>query len=353
MWVTSLKESLVSAGARLAEYCGAETAAWFSDPVPEYQALKSSCGIYDLGWRAKGVLTGADRVRWLNGMVTNNIRDLAKDQGVYAFLLNAQGHIQADLYAYNRGDYLLVDTEAGEWPSLQALFDRFIIMDDVEVTNVSEKLTAVGVQGPNSEDVLGSIGIERLELSPLGLADLTWNDAGITLVRAENWKGSAYEIWASAENIRKLWFALLHAKAVPVGTEALELFRISAGIPRFGVDIRERDLPQETGQDRALHFAKGCYIGQEIVERIHARGQVHRVWTKFQIDGAPPPRGTKVIADGKEVGEITSAAILPEASGKLTVALGYLRREASGKELNLAGTGTAVHEWHTPALAGQ
>jgi folate-binding protein YgfZ len=352
MWVTCLKESLVSDGARLAEYCGAETAASFSDPVLEYQALKSSCGVYDLGWRAKGVVMGADRVRWLNGMVSNNIRDLARDRGVYAFLLNAQGHIQADLYVYNRGEYLVVDTEAGEWPSLQALFDRFIIMDDVEVTGVSEKLTALGVQGPSAEDVLGSIGIQRPDLSPLGLADFTWNDAGITLVRAETWKCHAYEIWASPENIRKLWRALGSAKAIPVGTEALEWFRIAAGIPRFGVDIRERDLPQETGQDRALHFAKGCYVGQEIVERIHARGQVHRLLTKFQIDGAPPQRGTKLMAGGKEVGEITSAAILPEAAGQVTVALGYLRREAFGKELSLAGTSTAVHQWHAPALAG-
>jgi folate-binding protein YgfZ len=353
MWVTSLKESLVASGARLAEYRGAETAAVFSDSASEYRVLQSACGVCDLGWRSKGVLTGADRTRWLNGMVTNNVRDLVQDRGVYTFLLNAQGHIQADLYVYNRGGYLLVDIDAGQWNALQEIFDRFIIMDDVEVTNVSEKLTAISLQGPTSEDVLKSVGIPLPDLPSLSLSDLTWNDAGITLVRSESWKGSAYEVWASPETVQKLWAAFIRAGAVPVGTDALEMFRISAGIPRFGVDIRERDLPQETGQDRALHFSKGCYIGQEIVERIHARGQVHRLLTKFQVEGAVPPPGTKLLAADKEVGEITSAAVLPEAGGQVIVALGYLRREASGKELRLAGSQIAVHEWQATALSRQ
>ena len=135
----------------------------------------------------------------------------------------------------------------------------------------------------------------------------------------------------------KNWDALVAAGATSSGSEALELFRIAKGIPRYAIDIRERDLPQETRQDRALHFAKGCYVGQEIVERIRSRGAVHRVFSGFLVEGPLPPVGTKIQADAKDVGEITSAAILPIERGPRQVALGYIRREVmSGKEL-LAG----------------
>jgi aminomethyltransferase len=113
----------------------------------------------------------------------------------------------------------------------------------------------------------------------------------------------------------------------------LNLFRIARGIPQFGVDIRERDLPQETGQMRALSFTKGCYLGQEIVERIRSRGAVHRQFAKFTVHGTLPAPGVKIQAEGKDVGEITSAAVVPFAQGDQAIALGYLRREADANQL--------------------
>src|ERR1700683_3443664 len=108
----------------------------------EFRELLSGCGVYDLSSRAKISLTGSDRVRWLNGMVTNNIRDLAVGRGVYAFLLNPQGRILGDLYAYNRGDSITVDTDHAQSEKLLATFDHYIIMDDVEVSKLSE-MTAI------------------------------------------------------------------------------------------------------------------------------------------------------------------------------------------------------------------
>jgi len=131
-----------------------------------------------------------------------------------------------------------------------------------------------------------------------------------------------------------MWEALASAGATPVGAEVLEMWRIADGIPRYGVDIRERDLPQESGQEHALNFKKGCYIGQEIVERIRSRGGVHRRFTGFSFEGpASPPPGTKIEREGREVGEITSVAILPPGKA---VGLGYLRREAGGPGTTLA-----------------
>src|SRR5258708_7174774 len=134
-------EGLGAAG--VAEYRGATTAASFGDPQGEFAALRGGCGVYDLGFRAKISLSGGDRTRWLNGMVTNNIRDLALGRGAYAFLLNPQGHILGDLYAYNRGDSIDIDTDCGQVEKILATFDHFIIMDDVEVVNRSQQVTAL------------------------------------------------------------------------------------------------------------------------------------------------------------------------------------------------------------------
>lgn len=315
-------------------------AATAGDIRADFEVLRSGCGLYDLGSRAKIVVTGGDRVRWLNGMISNNVRDLAIDRGIYAFMLNAQGRIQADLYAFQRGDSLLIDTEGAEREKVLQIFDRYIIADDVEIGDVSDKLTALGVGGPEAKAVLRKSGIVFPELAPLELCSPSCDcDCGCvqcTVVRGDESVGPAYEIWLEPGQVQSTWDALISAGAVAVGPEALELRRIRYGIPRYGVDIRERDLPQETGQTRALNFTKGCYLGQEIVERIRSRGAVHRQLGTFEVEGALPEAGAKIMAEDKEAGEITSSAILPFASGDRGVVLGYLRREAAQKEL-LAG----------------
>jgi folate-binding Fe-S cluster repair protein YgfZ len=299
----------------------------YGDRTAEFRALMSGCGVYDLRGRSKVVLTGDDRVRWLNGMTTNNVRDLAAGHGVYAFLLNPQGHIQADLYAFQRGEHILVDFEGELRDKVLGLFDHYIIADDVAVADVSAMLVAIGLSGPQSIEVLKRAGIVVPELEPLQLTDLVWDGLGITLLRSGEEAAPSWQVWMAGENFAKVWGALVAAGAVPSGSTALELFRIAKGIPRYGVDIR------------ALHFAKGCYVGQEIVERIRSRGAVHRVFSGFLVDGPLPAVGTKIQVDAKDVGEITSAAVLPLERGPRAVALGYIRREAiSGREL-VAGEG--------------
>jgi folate-binding protein YgfZ len=345
MGLTALQghgEGLGAAG--VGDYCGATTAARFRDPQAEFAALRGGCGVYDLGFRAKISLTGGDRVRWLNGMVTNNIRDLAVDQGVYAFLLNPQGHILGDLYAYNRGESITIDTDRGQEEKILATFDHYIIMDDVEVTNLSEQLTALGIAGPKSREVLAAVGFAIAEMQALQVQSVMWQGTECTLVRGEESESASYQIWVAPGSVRQLWDALLAAGAVAAGFEALELQRIVSGVPRYGVDIRERDLPQETEQARALNFNKGCYVGQEIVERIRSRGAVHRKFTGFVADGTVPiAAGTKILAGEKEVGEITSAASVQLNGREKTIALGYVRREVGvpGREITI-GTAKAT-----------
>ncbi len=315
-----------------------------SDVCAEFKALLYGCGIYDLTARVKIALTGRDRTRWLNSMVTNNVRDLAPGHGIYAFLLNPQGHILGDLYAYNRGDSLVIDADQSQSEKLLATFDHYIIMDDVEVMNVSDKLSAIGLVGPKARDVLSQAGFEISSLVPLQFVDVIWRQMAVTVVRGDNASVESYELWLAPDQVTILRDALTKIGTTLVGTSALELLRIASGIPRYGQDIRERDLPQETEQQRALHFSKGCYIGQEIVERIRSRGSVHRKFTGFEVQGPLPAAGTKIQTDGRDIGEITSAASLPVADGERSVALGFIRREVAipGKQFQLDKTQLSV-----------
>jgi folate-binding protein YgfZ len=341
----------------LAEYRGAETAARFADPQLEFAALFNGCGIYDLGFRARLALTGSDRMRWLNGMVTNNIRDLAVGRGVYAFLLNPQGRILGDMFVYNLGEKLVVETDRSQVEKIIATFDHYIIMDDVEVTDVSEKQTALGLAGPKARALLNIAGIEVPNLQPMQMITPQCNcECGCvqcTVVRGEE-EQESYEIWLAPEDVYKTWHALLDVGAMPVGSETLEMQRIVSGIPLYGVDIRERDLPQETEQMRALNFNKGCYVGQEIVERIRSRGNVHRKFAGFLLESdAAIAAGDKIGSGEKEVGEITSTAVLRVPSGERTVALGYIRREVGvpGREVTIGTVKATVIQLPLDSIA--
>lgn len=334
---------------RASDYRGSTTAAVFSDVRQEFTALTSQCGVYDMGFRARISLKGGDRVRWMNGMVTNNIRDLADGHGVYAFLLNPQGRILADMNVYNLGETLEVETDRSQLEKILATFDHYIIMDDVEVTNISEEWTALGVAGPKSRAVLNAAGIGVPELRPMQIhvaqCQCECDCLECSVVRGEDERHESYEIRVAPKDVLKTWQALLAAGATAVGSEALERLRIAEGVPLYGVDIRERDLPQETEQARALNFNKGCYVGQEIVERIRSRGNVHRKFAGFLIEGAGNvAAGDKIVSGEKEVGEITSVGVVQTPSGERTAALGYIRREVGvpGREVTVGGVKAVV-----------
>jgi folate-binding protein YgfZ len=322
----------------------------------EFRALVSGCAIFPLD-RSRIALTGSDRTRWLNGMVTNNVRDLAPGNGVYAFLLNPQGHIQCDLYAYNAGDSLLVELERPLAEKALPIFDHYIIMDDVEVADITAQTGGTGIAGPQSAEILQRAGVTGDDFStmrPLEFRNLTWLNVSATVVRIDSPR-PAYSLWLPSEFVEQARTAMVSAGAVTAAAPALNAYRIAQGIPLYGSDIRERDLPQETEQARALNFSKGCYVGQEIVERIRSRGAVHRKFTGFEIEGALPAPGTKLQDGGKDLGEITSVAELPAGLAGNAVrrlALGYVRREAAtpGKALSAGSATATVHDLPFPNI---
>jgi folate-binding protein YgfZ len=188
--------------------------------------------------------------------------------------------------------------------------------------------TAIGITGPMADDVLERLGLPVIGI-PMSGTSVEWNGLDLRILRVYGVLGKHYEFWLPTAGLQKLWSCLRTGGAMPVGCAALEAFRIAEGVPLYGVDMAERDLPQETSQLRAIHFAKGCYLGQEIVERIRSRGNVHRHLRPLELQGPAPARGTELTRlDGTAAGEVTSAAELPLASGKRVFALGKMRSES-------------------------
>jgi folate-binding protein YgfZ len=278
-------------------------------------------------------------------MVTNSIQDLKNGEGNYNFLLNVQGRIQGDATIFAEPDALLIETASSQIPALMALLDRFIIMDDVELADVTGTQSGLLVTGPQAGSRLAQIGLNVEDLEALERRATSWNAAEISIIHAYSPLVSRFELWADAATAAKLFEAIQSAGAVLCDAQSLEWLRILEGTPLYATDIRDRELPQETGQTRALHFAKGCYLGQEIVERIRSRGNVHRTFTAFRLDGELPPVGASLEADSKPIGELTSVAAIPlptDGGSVMQLGLGYIRREALDRGVPIHYTGGAA-----------
>jgi len=321
----------------------------------ELTALLEGAGYSAVTDRGFLRVTGTDATRWLNGMVTNSIQGLEPGEGNYNFLLNAQGRIQGDATVYREtaegGATFLMETEASQVETIRQHLDRFIIMDDVELAPV-EGLSGVLVAGPQALSIVAALGTGNQRAEPcspaaaaapsvtLNLKLTSYAGASVWLMQGGGPLVSRFEIWSDASTVASILAELGESDARPVSAAGLEWLRLLEARPKYGVDIRDRDLPQETAQAQALHFAKGCYLGQEIVERIRSRGQVHRRFGAFRLRGELPASFPVALeAGGKPAGELTSGAVIPLAGGPVLLALGYARQEAVDAKLELAYPG--------------
>ena len=339
--LAALLESL-SLPHQLVAYRGVLTPQELDAPTGEIAALISSAAVHDLGWLRRVAVHGEDRFRWLSGMVTNTVSGLATNNGAWNLVLNAQGRILGDLHVWREGDALELVIAADQYEKLIAHLEHFIIMDDVELATL-EGETALGLTGPCADQVLARLGLPSLP-EPLTSYRVEWNGLDLKLVRGYGVLAPHYELWVPSASrvLAKQWNSIRTAGAIPAGCASLEAFRIAEGIPVYGVDMAERDLPQETAQMRALHFDKGCYLGQEIVERIRSRGAVHRHLCHLELTGPLPTAGDEITLNGALAGYFTSAAELPLAGTRRTFALGMVRGEAEARNQPLAYTAGEV-----------
>ena len=336
------------AGARVGVWFGCQLPDDFGDAAAEYRFARDSVALIDKNYRAYLGFTGPDRVRYLNAILTNNIKDLPAGQGNVSLLLNPQGHILAEIETYAFADKLFCVSYAMIRERLIAWLDKYIIMDDVTLTDETEGYGTLALEGPAAAAVVREVS--GVDIAPF--ADLSSHDGAVSSVRCQIVKRSpggvpGAEFVVAREKLAELWQTLLETTRKrgggPLGYTALSAIRITQGVPWFGYDFGEKQIPHEAGlQDSHISYTKGCYTGQEIVERVRSRGQVNRQRVRLDFSGdAVPEAGTILTVDGKEVGYVTRAAKIWDSPR--IIGMGYLRREASasGSTLQWAG-GTAT-----------
>lgn len=282
--------------------------------TPGYRALRESAAWLDLAGRGKILARGEDRVRLLHALTTNHVEQLAPGGGCYAFFLDAQGHILADVNLFAMPDHLLLDTEPGPSRKIFEHIGRYIIADDVTLEDLTASTTTLALEGPQAAEVLASLGSPVPEAAH---SHVEWGPR--TVARVDSTGAGGFFLFLPMGEKRELARQLEAAGAAAATPEDALVVRLENGRPRYGEDITEGHIPHETQMLYAVHFNKGCYIGQENVERVRSRGHVNRLLVRLAIDGERPPApGTKLAAV-----EITSAAYSP-ALGKV-IAFGYVR----------------------------
>lgn len=342
---TPLVEVHLAAGANLGEWFGCVLPTDFGDWRTEYRFVREHVALLDKNYRAHLAFTGPDRMRYLNAILTNNIKDLKLGEGIVSLSLNPQGRIQAEVETYAEEQKLFCVSFAMIREKLIPALEHFIIMDDVTLTDETGRYGTLALEGPRAAKIVK--GLTGIELETL--AELEWKDSkvGKIIRRTVNGVLSA-EFLCEQAQLPELWTVLLHAAKAsgggPVGFTALNALRLEAGIPWFGYDFGEKQIPHEAGLENShISYTKGCYTGQEIVERVRSRGQVNRVRALFQLSGENlPVAETPIVFGGKEIGYVTRAAYSP--AFQTNIAMGYVRREQSalGSEVQIGGATATV-----------
>jgi folate-binding protein YgfZ len=363
------------AGATLSPFHGVTLPEQFTAFPEEYRAAREAVAIFDTNWHTIVELSGPDRVRYLNAIVSNDVKSLGEGRGTLALLLKPQGHILAELEIYALQDRLLVLSHASVRERTVATLDKFIIMDDVTLSDVTDRFGSLAIEGPRAGTVIAeACGLALEGFSEHAIAEVEIDGVACHLIRHSHFGFPGAEIIAPRERLALLW-RNLHASVIAqhgaaIGTRAVNSLRLEAGIPWFPDDFNDSVIPHEAALEAThISFSKGCYTGQEIVERVRSRGQVNRrrVQLKFSVadppvpltrlyardtesqsagsKGAQPAGGSVEVAERagaetKDVGIITSSAFSPATDAAIGMA--YVRREhnAPGTVLEFTG-GTA------------
>ena len=319
----------------------------FGDGDKEYWAVRSeSAGLVDRSERETLVLTGEDAVPWLQGLVTSDLLDLQEPgSGLWTCATNVNGRMVGDMRVMHVPEMLLVDLEPGvlEGGLLDHLKQQ-IILEDVELDDRTETTGRIGVFGRRAADVLGRAGQWETAPSEIAEFDGTWGVVGgdDVIIQSRRWTGGpGFDLYFERGRSRAVWEGVMEAggdEIRPVGARAMETLRIEAGVPRFGVETHEKIIPLEANLGELISFEKGCYVGQEIIARLDTRGTpAKRLRTLIFEGGAAPHEGAELEADGRDAGEVVSAAWSPLLEAP--IALAYVKRNVNdpGTQVDVEG----------------
>ena len=336
--------------ARLGEFDGCELPESFARFDADYRAARESAAIFDTNWNAIWFASGRDRVQYLHNITSNDIKGLAEGRGALALLLNPQGRILAELEIYALPEKLLVRSHASQRERTLATLKKYVIGSKVEIDDATERMGSFAVEGAQAAEAVWQACSVDLEGMPqMGIHEISFEGSSCWVPRRSHFGAFGAEFIAPREPLAALWRKMLAAVrklgGAPIGMTALNALRLEAGVPWFPADFNDAMIPHEAAlEDTHISFNKGCYTGQEIVERVRSRGHVNRkrVALKFSTREAPAA-GTKLWAGGAEVGFVTSSAYSPANSS--AIGMGYVRREqfAPGSVVEFDG-GTAEVE---------
>jgi folate-binding protein YgfZ len=327
-----LLERLASAGAHVFDYQGFPAARGFGDPAAEYRAARETAALFPLTWRGALRFVGPDRRSWLHGQVSNEVNQLPDGAWNEATVLNIQGHMVAMLRVLAMPDALLADLPVAIAASTAQHLDRYLIMERVEIEDASAELRLLSVQGPRAaEAVRTATGVAVAEVAPQTLITQEGPlGAPLIVARATETGESGFDLYVATEAAPLVWDQLSAAVRSlggrPAGWEALNTLRVEAGIPWWGHELDPSIVPLEARLERAISLSKGCYVGQEIIARIDARGRVNNLLGGLRLRGdVLPEPGSRIHSEEKPIGRVATAVHSP-ALGR-PIALAFLRRE--------------------------
>ncbi len=345
-----------SIGAEFYEIHGWDVPSHYGDPAEEHLRVRRYAGIMDLTHRGKILISGKDRTKFLQNILSQDINALTPGTGAHAALLNTKGHMLAYMRIFSDDDSFLIDTETGEADKIIQILNRYLFREDVKIEDVTMKYGLVTVQGPNSGNIICRIsGDDIKKMNECSLLNLTFNGIQCKIVRTTFTGEYGCTIYIPRDFLRNIWDEILISppsvagssdKMTPFGHDAFNSLRIEAGIPLYSVDMDEETIPIEANLDQAISYTKGCYIGQETIARIKYKGHVNRTMTGFLIEGnIIPVKGDRIYNTpdntGHNIGFITSSCLSP--SLKRIISLGYLKtgyNESGNKVIIKKDSGT-------------
>ena len=338
-----------SLGAVFTVVAGWELPRHFGACEEEYQAVRQGVGLCDLSHRGVIGVTGSERQRFLHAMVSNDTASLQPGQGCYATFLTHKGKLVADFVVYADTDAYSLDVEPQVTRPFIDAIEQYVISEDVTFHDESGQWGVLSLQGPRSAELLALVLARDVpELATYSHIRCQLAGEEVRLIRRSHTGELGYQLMAQRDVLPAVWQALWQhhdtCAARAVGLDALDVIRIEAGLPLYGRDMSEETIPLEANLEQAISYTKGCYIGQEVIARIEARGHVNRKLVGLLLDGDTVPEpGATICSPQREVGWVTSATYSP--ARQQNVALGYVRREewTPGTALEVQAHGTTLH----------
>ena len=335
--------ALQARGAVMGDVHGMTLPLHFGDPGREWRAAREGSAVFAATYRALVQASGEDRITFLQGMLTNDVKALELGMGLYAALLTQQGRVVSDMRVFAENDRTLLDVLAWRRDAVRAALEQFIVADDVELEAAAEA-PAIGIVGPFAAALAGEmLGAEVKQGAAHTLARTTFESTPVLVMAVSEAGVDALLFGAMPDTAPSLFAAAVEAGAQPMGMTALDVVRVERGVPWAGVDMDESTLLMETGCDAAISFTKGCYLGQEVVERVAARGHVNRHLTGLLLDGPRlPAAGAPLLAEGREVGYVTSAVHSQALDRPIALAMVQRKHAAPGERMEIQSGGSGI-----------